>query len=174
MPKDNRWWLILVVILLMPLSGCESSRQSSLSSLSDNSRFMNLWNTYTHCSQDENPDVMRADAQRLSRVADTIHSDAASILPESHDPFRAGPTVRLSIDPAAMAAACALHAGQVAQRMGRLYVAREMFRMVVLHFPQPRYQYYAAQARLGLERLDIARRVCRKLPHLVTRCQHDI
>lgn len=92
MPEDNRWWLILVVIFLMPISGYESSR----------------------------------------------------------------------------------YAGQVAQGMGRLYVAREMFRMVVLHFPQPRYQYYAAQARLGLERLDAARRVCRKLPHLVTRCQHDI
>ena len=135
---------------------------------------MNLWNTYTRCSRGENLDAMRADAQRLSHVADTIDSDAALMLTESHEPFHVGPSVRLSTDPAAMAAACALHTGQVAQGMGRLYVAREMFHMVVLHFPQPRYQYYATQARLGIERLDVARRVCRKLPHLVRRCQHDI
>ena len=42
--------------------------------------------------------------------------------------------------------------------MGHLNVAREMFQLVVLRFPQLRYQYYAAQARLGLEQLDPASR----------------
>jgi hypothetical protein len=31
-----------------------------------------------------------------------------------------------------------------------------MFHMIVINFPQPRYQYYTAQARLGLEHLDAA------------------
>jgi hypothetical protein len=174
MPQENRRLLILVLTLLISLSGCDTNRQSSRSSLFDNDRFMDLWNTYTRCSQDEDPDAMRADAQRLSREANTIDSDAAYILLERHEPFHAGRTVRLSIDLAAMAAACAIHAGQVAEEMGRLYVAREMFSMVVLHLSQPRYHYYTAQARLGLKRLDVVRHVCRKLPHLVMRCQHDI
>ena len=57
-----------------------------------------------------------------------------------------------------MAAACALHTGQAAQEMRRLNVAQEMFQMVIINFPQSRYQYYVAQARLGLEQLDAAGR----------------
>ena len=65
-----------------------------------------------------------------------------------------GPNVRLSADPSAMAAACALRAGQIAQERGRRSFAREMFQMIVTNFPQPRYRYYVVQAREGLERLD--------------------
>jgi hypothetical protein len=57
-----------------------------------------------------------------------------------------------------MAADCALHTGQAAQEMRRLNVAQEMFHMVIINFPQSRYQYYAAQARMGLEQLDAASR----------------
>lgn len=70
-----------------------------------------------------------------------------------------GPIFRLSADPAAMAASCTLRAGQTArEETDRLNVAREMFHMVVINFPQPRYQYNVAQARLGLEQLDPASR----------------
>ena len=101
---------------------------------------------------------MRTDAQRLSRAVNTIDSAEDPILPESNEPVPLGPTVRLSADPAAMTAACALRAGQAAQGMGHLNVAREMFHMIVRSFPQSRYQYYVAQARLGLEHLDAASR----------------
>jgi hypothetical protein len=101
---------------------------------------------------------MRVDAQRLTRAINTIDSAAGPIPLESDEMAHLGPTVRLSADPAAMAAACALRAGKAAQEMRRLNVAREMFHMVIIHFPQPRYQYYAAQARLGLEHLDATRR----------------
>jgi hypothetical protein len=158
MPREKRWWLTLVLTLLIPLSGCDTSRQSSRSSLSDNDRFMDLWSTYTHCYQSEDLDAMRADAQRLTRAADTIDSAEDPIPPQSKEPVPLGPTVRLSADPAAMAAACALHAGQAAQGMGRPHVAREMFHMVITNFPQPRYRYYADEARLGLEHLGAASR----------------
>jgi len=101
---------------------------------------------------------MRADAQRLSRAVNTIDPAEGPILPESNEPVSPGPTFRLSADPAAMAAACALRAGQAAQEMKHPNVAREMFHMVIINFPQPRYQYYTAQARLGLEQLDAASR----------------
>ena len=156
MRREKRWWLMAVLALLMPLSGCDSSRQSSRSSLYDNGRFMDLWSTYTHCYRSEDLDAMRTDAQRLSQALDTIDSAEGPIPPESNELVPLGPTVRLSADPAAMAAACALHAGQAAQGMGRPHVAREMFHMVITNFPQPRYRYYVAQARLGLEHLDAA------------------
>jgi hypothetical protein len=152
MRREKRWRLTLVLTLLIPLSGCDTSRQSSRSSLFDNGRFMDLWSTYTHCDRSEDLDAMRADAQRLSRAVDTIDFAEDLIPPESNELVPLGPTLRLSADPAAMAAACALRAGKAAQEMRRLNVAREMFHMVVINFPQPRYEYYAAQARrLGLE-----------------------
>jgi len=156
MRREKRWWLMVVLALLMPIGGCDTSRQSSRSSLYDNGRFMDLWSTYTHCYRSEDLDAMRTDAQRLSQALDTIDSAEGPIPPESNELVPLGPTVRLSADPAAMAAACALHAGQAAQEMGHPHVAREMFHMVITNFPQPRYRYYVAQARLGLEHLGAA------------------
>jgi hypothetical protein len=154
MRQENCWWLTLVVILLMPLSGCEIDRQSSQSlRYDDNGRFMDLWSTYTHCYRSEDPDAMRADAQQLTRAAETIDSVEDPITPESNEAVPPGPTSRLSVDPAEMAASCALHAGQFAEEKGHLDIAREMFQMVVINYPQPRYQYYTDQARLGLEHL---------------------
>jgi hypothetical protein len=151
MRREKRLWLTLVLTLLMPLGGCDTSGPSSRASLSDGGRFMDLWSTYTHCFRSEDLDAMRADAQRLSLVENTTDSAEDPIHPESNEPVPPAPTIRLSADPAAMAASCALHAGQTARERGRLNVAREMFHMVITNFPQPRYQYYAAQARLGLE-----------------------
>lgn len=159
MHHRNRLWLLLALIPLMAITGCDTSRQSSRSSLSDNGRFMDMWGIYTHCSQSEDLDAMRVDAQRLSLAVDVLDPAADPIPPESEEPVpTTGPTGRLSVDPAEMAAACALRAGQVAQGTGRLYVAREMFQMIVTNFPQPRYRYYVAQARQGLERLDAVSR----------------
>jgi hypothetical protein len=150
MRQRNRWSLILVLILPMAISGCDTSRPSSNPSLTDNGRFMDMWGIYTHCSQSEDLDAMRVDAQRLSLAADPIPRESEELAPME-------PSVRLSADPAAMAAACALRAGQVVQGMGRLSFARQMFQMIVTNFPQPRYRYYVAQAREGLESLDAAR-----------------
>lgn len=117
---------------------------------------MDLWSTYTHCFRSKDLDAMRADAQRLGLAENTTDFAEDPIHPESNEPVPLAPIIRLSADPAAMAAACAIRAGQAAQEMRRLNVAREMFHSVVMNFPQPRYQYYAAQARLGLEQLDAA------------------
>jgi hypothetical protein len=158
MHRETGWWFTVVLTLLIPLSGCDTSSQSSRSSLFDNGRFMDLWSTYTHCQRSQNLDEMRADAEGLSRTVQTIDSAEGPILPEKNEPVPLGPTFRLSADPTAMAAACAIHTGQAAQEMGRLNVAQEMFHMVIIHFPQSHYQYYAAQARRGLEQLDAASR----------------
>lgn len=60
MRREKRWLFTLVLTLLMPLNGCDTSSQSSRSSLFDNGRFMDLWNTYTHCHRSENLDAMCA------------------------------------------------------------------------------------------------------------------
>lgn len=154
MRQANRWWLIRALILLMTISGCDTSRPPVKPTLSDNARFMDIWGTYTHCHQSDDLDEMRVDAQRLSRAADTISYPAAPMLPESIEPVTSEPAVRLSVDPSAMAAACALRTGQVAQDTGRRNIAREMFLTIITNFPQSPYRYYVVQARLGLDRLN--------------------
>jgi hypothetical protein len=89
---------------------------------------------------------MPMNAQRLSLVVNTTDSAEDPIPTESNEPVPLGPIFRLSADPAAMAASYTLRAGQTARETDRLSVAREMFHMVVINFPQPRYQYYVAQA----------------------------
>ena len=157
MGQRNRRWLILVLIIPMTISGCGTSRQASQPSLTDSGRFMDIWGIYTHCSQSEDLDAMLVDAQRLTLAVEGMDPGADPIPPESEMPVSTEPSVRLSADPAAMAAACALRAGHVAQGRGLLNFAREMFQMIVTHFQQPRLCYYAAQAREGLERVDAVR-----------------
>lgn len=152
MREANRWWLMLA--LLMTVSGCDTNRPSTRPSLSDNGRFMDIWSTYTHCYRSEDLDAMRVDAQRLSGAANTIDSTEVPKPLESREPVHSGSIGRLSVDPAEMAASCALHTGQVAQNRGLDKLAREMFQMVITNFPQPPYRYYAAEARRGLDRLD--------------------
>ena len=154
MRQRHRWWFILVLILPLAISGCDTSRQSSKPSLADNRRFMDIWGIYTHCSRSGDLDAMRVDAQRLSLAGNMTDSAGDPISPQSEEPAAMGPSVRLSADPSAMAAACALRAGQMAHERGRQSFAREMFQMIVTNFPQPRYRYYVDQAREGLERLD--------------------
>jgi hypothetical protein len=115
---------------------------------------MELWNTYTHCYRSTDLDAMRDDAQRLSQAADTFSSAEGSSPSERDKPAPSEQSTRLSVDPVAMAASCTLHTGQAAQERGHLNVAREMFQLVVLHFPQSRYQYYTDRALLGLEYLN--------------------
>lgn len=99
---------------------------------------------------------MRVDAQQLSHAAEAIDSPAHPIAPASDEspPVRLPP--RLSVDPGAMAAACTLHVGQIAEATGHPFLAREMFQMIITHFRQAPYLYYVAQARRGLEALRAA------------------
>ena len=154
MRRRHRWRFILVLILPLAISGCDRNRPSSTPLLTDNGRFMDTWGIYTHCSRSGDLDAMRVDAQRLKLAGNMTDSAGNPISPESEEPASSGPNVRLSADPSAMAAACALRAGQIAQERGRRSFAREMFQMIVTNFPQPRYRYYVTQAREGLERLD--------------------
>ena len=154
MRQRHRWWFILVLILPLAISGCDTNKPSSTPLLNDNGRFMDIWGIYTHCSRTGDLEAMRVDAQRLSLAGNMTDSAGNPISPESEEPASSAPNVRLSADPSAMAAACALRAGQIAQERGRRSFAREMFQMIVTNFPQPRYRYYVIQAQERLERLE--------------------
>lgn len=151
----NRWWLIRGLILLMALNGCDTGGQSVRPWLPENGRFIDMWNTYTHCYRSEDLDAVHLDARQLNHAAGAISAAADPILSPFDDPAHKELPVRASVDPAAMAAACTLRAGQIAQGTGHPHLAQEMFLIVITNFPQPPYRYYVAQAQRGLELLDV-------------------
>ena len=155
MSRANRWWLIRGLILLMALNGCDAGGQSVRPWLPENGRFIDMWNTYAHCYRSEDLDAVHLDARQLNHAAGAINSAADPILPPFDDPDPKELPVRTSVDPAAMAAACTLRAGQIAQGTGHPHLAQEMFLIVITNFPQPPYRYYVTQAQRGLELLDI-------------------
>lgn len=159
----------LVLGLLIFLGGCQGVQRANTAAVPlDNAGFMTAWDVYRHCQAGtDDVDTMRADMKQLSRVASAQASthDLPFSLPDFVKRVMTKPTSRLAADPGAMAAACALSAGQAALRIERMDVAAEMFRTVLQNHPQPEYAYYVDQAQAGMD--EIARGVQAAVPAAV-------
>ena len=64
-------------------------------------------------------------------------------------PFSTAAPSRLAVDLHAMAASCALHAGDIASEGGRESIARQLY-SEVLSYEDPAYSFYVGQARSRL------------------------
>lgn len=145
----------LVGVLLLS-SGCQTGTPIKESGL-DNSRFMTLWETYTHCKSTSDLGETRADMGTLTKAALTNHSYEGFVLPipVKLERLVTTPATRLSVDVRAMAASCSLHAGQVAIGQGRIDFAREAFTEVLsLHDQNENSSFYLAQAKSFLAEID--------------------
>jgi hypothetical protein len=122
----------------------------------DNAGFMTAWDMYRHCQVGIDLDTMRTEMQQLTRVASTQESTGTFPfpLPDFVKRMVEKPALRLSADPKAMAAACALSTGEAALRAERMDLATEMFRAVLANQSQPEYAYYMDQARMGLNQVE--------------------
>lgn len=146
-------------VLVALLSGCGAFGNSMTGSAHpiDNVGFMDLWGVYSNCQAGSDVEKLRDDSSRLSRAAQTPSQDTGFVLPLPGNMERwvAVPSARLAVDVRAMAAACMLHAGQVAQQVGRNDIAQEMFQSVLAIHNDPAYEYYLDQARNGLAEVEI-------------------
>jgi hypothetical protein len=152
LPQTKNAVLALGCVLL--LSGCQSVPATHTTAPLDNAGFMTAWDVYRHCQAGtDDVDTMRTDMNQLSRVASAQESTYSLPLPLPDFVKRVmtKPISRLAADPKAMAAACALSAGQAALRIERMDVAAEMFRTVLQNHQQPEYAYYVDQARAGMK-----------------------
>lgn len=142
-------------LLLVILSGCHTFQSTDGFTPFDDATFMRLWAIYNRCQVNEDPGQMWGDVQRLNDAVRTIgrQEQAARLLPERIEQWLAEPPSRLAADPRAMAASCALLAGQVAQVAGHPRFAAELFGLVLSNFSPPQYAYYLAQASAGLNEL---------------------
>lgn len=142
-----------VAVLGAALAGCQGLPSLKSDHVLDNASFMTVWETYRHCEQANDVEVMREDAMRLASVARQTVPTRPTV-PGPLEQYVSDPPHRLAVEPASMAAACGLHAGQTALESGRLGVADEMFRLV-LSYSDRQYAYYLSQARLGLDLLHL-------------------
>lgn len=154
----------LVGVLLLA-SGCQTMPPSNTSGL-DNSGFMTLWETYTHCKSTVNLHATRADMGTLTEAALMNHRYDGFVLPMPVKLERlvTTPATRLSVDVRAMAASCSLHAGQVAWGHGRVDLAREAFAKVLTLAEEGTSSFYLAQAKNFLAEIENGVQISLKTP----------
>lgn len=126
------------------LGGCQIS-----TSYLGNNQIMEAWSTYLHCRSSAEPDEIHSDLQQLSHVAqeEVRRREVSPLVPAALRFLFAAPLSRLAVDPHAMAVACALHGGHVAQSAGRPELSVELFSTVVAAQRGASYAYYAAEVR---------------------------
>lgn len=148
-----RWQAYVAAVLL---SGCQAIQPFDYTTATNETVFVNMWERYVHCRSSTDVDQIWQDVQQLNR---TVHlmaqaSRTTRLLPDIIEQILAEPPPRVAVDPKAMAAACTLWAGQVAQNAGDARFAAELFSLVLSNYAQPLYAYYQAQAHMGLDQLE--------------------
>lgn len=135
--------------IALTLSGCQGLHLQDQQAGHRESVFNHLWGVFTHCRANSDPETSRQDAHRLSR-APRMDQSPPVLLPHALRRLVSRPPLRLSVDPRAMAASCALHAGQTALAAGQNELASVMFHQIVREYPEAEYAFYVDQARDGL------------------------
>ncbi|NGZ95888.1 MAG: hypothetical protein CV089_07120 [Nitrospira sp. WS110] len=158
MSKKRELKLSLLAIMVMAFSavGCQSNPVTTAVRY-DNVRFMDLWNTYTHCLSSEQAHAAMLDSTKLYEVslAQSQRSSLKTFLPPQLNNMVAQPSSRLAVDVHAMAASCSLHTGDLALSVGEHDLARDQFRQILNGHAQSDSSYYAVQAQARLAALEL-------------------
>ena len=113
---------------------------------------MGLWDTYNNCVTDHNPLQMQEYAQELTEAPRPISLHHSPIpLPKFLKNLASNRGSRLAVDPRAMAASCALQAGQIAWETGHYVLAQDLLQSVIDNYPEPEYDYYVAEAHTAIQ-----------------------
>lgn len=154
--QNQRVGLLAIVITALSAIGCQSN-PATTSVRYDNVRFMDVWSTYTHCLSSEEIQTALLDSSKLREVSlsQALRSPLENILPTKLKNMMTQPASRLAVDVHAMAAACSLHAGNLAMSVGEHDLARNQFKQILDNQTHAEYSYYASQARAQLSRLEL-------------------
>jgi hypothetical protein len=139
------------------LAGCQTGQFHEPPLAEREAIFRNLWALYGECRTLTEPATARLAALRVAQAAPSAlprREAPPAFLPNALTRYIENPPLRMSVDPWALAADCAVHAGTVALEADRLDLARELFRLVILNHSHADYAYYVAQAQQGLIRMN--------------------
>lgn len=134
-------------------SGCTTSPSSPLIELK-NSGFMSLWNTYADCKSTSDLAQATSDLTQLRSASQIENANEGFILPlPAHlERLVANPASRVAVDVEAMAAACALHTGELALNQGQTDIAHDLL-VSVIKFHKEESSYYVLKAKTLLAKL---------------------
>jgi hypothetical protein len=134
-------------------SGCTTGSSSQLTELK-NSGFMSLWNTYADCKSTSDLAQATSDLTKLRSASQIAETNEGFILPlPTHlERLVANPTSRVAVDVEAMAAACALHTGELALNQGQTDIAHDLL-VSVIKFHKEESSYYVLKAKTLLAKL---------------------
>lgn len=157
------------LVLMVTLGGCRSLPLFTDTTVLSDESFGQLWRVYSHCRSSIETDEMCEDMQHLNRALHrmSVTTSRHSFLPQSVQHLIEEPPSRLSVDPGAMAVACALRAGVAAQMEGRTQLAAELFGFVLSKDRESLYTYYVVQARLGLAEMQNDRLAIERLEQVM-------
>ncbi|MDR4479743.1 MAG: hypothetical protein R3B37_08390 [Nitrospira sp.] len=154
--RNQRVGLLAIMVTALFAVGCQST-PATTSVRYDNVRFMDVWSTYIHCLSSEEIQPAILDSSKLREVSQSqaLRSPLEHILPSKLKNMVTQPASRLAVDVHAMAAACSLHAGNLAMSVGEHDLARNQFKQILENQTHAEYSYYASQARVQLSRLEL-------------------
>lgn len=135
-------------------SGCTTGPSSQLTE-QKNSGFMSLWNTYADCKSTSDLAQATSDLTQLRSASQTAEVNEGFILPlPTHlERLVANPTSRMAVDVEAMAAACALHTGELALNQGETDIARDLL-VSIIKLHKEEGSYYVLKAKTLLAKLE--------------------
>lgn len=134
-------------------SGCTTGPSSPLTELK-NSSFMSLWNTYADCKSTSDLAQATSDLTQLRSASQIENTNEGFILPlPTHlERLVANPASRVAVDVEAMAAACALHTGELALNQGQTDIAHDLL-VSVIKLHKEEGSYYVLKAKTLLAKL---------------------
>ncbi len=157
--------LIIVMLTSLLAFGCQS-QPAVKQGAADNSSFMTLWTTYSHCQNTEDFDLLRQDATALGAAAKRSLSGEGFVLPlpAKLQQYVTPPGTRYAVDVKAMSAACSLRAGQAAVETHRFDIAEELLQEILAYHPKSEYAFYSLQAKAMLSAIPVSVQVTLKRP----------
>ena len=154
MPLHHASPRLFFLFTIAVLTACQAASNTPRAP-GNNDRVMNLWSTYRVCmASSDFEEVQRAsDELRIIRKQSEWYAGRHFSPAEDITPLSARAPSRLAVDVHAMAASCALHAGDIASEDGRDNIARQLY-SEVLSYEEPAYGCYIGQARSRLAQLQ--------------------
>ena len=134
-------------------SGCTTGPSPQLTELKNNG-FMSLWNAYADCKSTSDLAQATSDLTHLRSASQLAEENGEFILPlPTHlERLVSNPTSRVAVDVEAMAAACALHTGELALQQGQNDIARDLL-VSVIKLHKKEGSYYVLKAKTLLAKL---------------------
>ena len=154
--KKTRIGLLLVVVCLVLLVGCQGFQASTRGELNlQEGDFVGLWDAYNFCMVSQDLPEIRTNLSILQAAPKPISLNESPIpVPKFIRELTSLRSSRLAVDPRAMAASCSIHLAKVAQFSSDWDSAYRVLETMATNFPEPQYAYYVSKANKTLEELN--------------------